>query len=184
VSRVLGRGTKRTHGLLALIVGLVAFVVVLWLVPSMSWAVGWFVAGFAVYFVALLAGWVPKKIGRADPALPHLTPRSAVVVAAVIALLRAFARIVFEVADPRLDNAVVCVNDKKPPYVGLLVGQAQDAVYLGERKERAVIGIPKSRINEIWIGSTNITVPDRSLLDRLRDAPRTRAWPHPASVCQ
>jgi hypothetical protein len=154
-----GRGSKRTHGVIALIVGLVAFLVTLWFVPSISWALGWTVAAFAVYFLALLAGWIPKKLGYADPALKQLTPKSAVVLGAVIALFGAFLRIVFEVADPQLDNAVVCVNDRGAPYKGLLVGQAQDTVYLGKRPQRAVIAIPKSRVREMWIGSDEHACP-------------------------
>jgi hypothetical protein len=157
----IGRGSMRTHGLLALVLGLVAVASVgmLWFMPSTKWALGYFVAGLIVYFAGLFAGWFRKTRGRKNPEMPHLTARQAVVVAAVIALLGSFVRIVVEVANPRLDDAVVCVNDKKPRYVGLLVGQAQDAIYLGDQEEQAVIGIPKSRLDEIWIGSTTHRCP-------------------------
>jgi len=88
-----------------------------------------------VYFIALLLGWGTKRFqpvrrwGHSEFA----------VAAVVIGLGGAFIRVALEVADPRLDNAVVCVADGGDPYTGLLVGEAKDAVYLGERSDRVVI---------------------------------------------
>jgi hypothetical protein len=142
-------GTRRTHGTLFLAVGAISFLAAFWLVPRLSWAIGGLIAAMVVYFIALLIGWVRKRFqpvrdwGNSEFALA----------AVVIGLGGAFIRVALEVADPRLDNAVVCVGDGSEPYTGLLVGEAKDAVYLGERSERVVIAIPKSRVEELWIGT-------------------------------
>lgn len=142
-------GPKRTHGTLFLAVGSVSFLVAFWLIPNVSWAIGGLIAAMIVYFIALGVGWGRERLQR----VRRWERAEFAVAAVVIGLFGAFIRIALEVADPRLDNAVVCVADGSEPYTGLLVGEAKDAVYLGERSDRVVIAIPKSRVKELWIGS-------------------------------
>lgn len=143
-------GTKRTHGSIAVIVGIAFFSAAILTLPGVGWAIGWALAAAAVYFGALAIGWLGKWH---DPAFWDRTKIA--LAAALIGLLGAGIRVLTELADPRLDNAVVCVNDGGSKYDGLLIGESGQAIYLGQGRasDRVVVSIPKSRVAELWIGS-------------------------------
>jgi hypothetical protein len=143
--------TKRTHGVIGLLLGLaVAIVAWLFFTFSINLLVWWGAAAALAYFIALGVG----------KSLQHKTWDVAAIAlaAAAIGLLGAAFRVVVEAVDPRLDNATVCVKDGGAPYVGLLIGEAANAVYLGREEEDGVgktdvvVAIPRERVSEVWIG--------------------------------
>ena len=134
----------KTHGTAGVVVGVISGTIALLLVPDVAWVVGWAVAGLTAYFIALGFGKTVQNRG--------LSFATVALIALAIGLLGATIRIFVEVADPRLDNAVVCVNDGGSRYTGLLIGESSGAVYLGIRTEHVVVSIPRSRIGELWIG--------------------------------
>jgi hypothetical protein len=143
--------TKTTHGtigvLLGITVGIAAALVFAFNYQLFVW---WGVAAVLAYFIAL-------GIGRSLQHESWDVPKVALA-AAAIGLLGAAFRVVVEAVDPRLDNATVCVKDGGAPYVGLLIGEAANAVYLGREEEDdagrsdVVVAIPRERVSEVWIG--------------------------------
>lgn len=103
-------------------------------------ALGWLVAFFVVWGISVL-------IVMSD--LP-LSIVAVALVALILGLAAAAVRVAVELSDPRLSKARVCVNDGGRAYNGRLIGETENAVYLGDR-ERVVV-IPKSRVGELWIG--------------------------------
>jgi hypothetical protein len=75
--------------------------------------------------------------------------------AEALGLLAAFGRIAVEAADPRLEDAVVCVADREA-YPGLLIAEASSSVYVGQRlpdEPNVVVSISNDRVQEVWVGS-------------------------------
>ena len=173
----LGRGQKRTHGVIAVVLGLAIFgagflisirVGSTFAFPVVNLPIEPVVAS-AVFYLALAIGLGGKYVQQG-----FWDPMKIALAAAVIGLIGAGLRIGLEFADPRLDNAVVCVNDGGISYDGLLIGQAQEAVYLGQRfheDDGVVVSIPQSRVDELWIGSDKRACSDR---DQSRDRPVAR----------
>ncbi len=145
----------KTHGILAfaagaIVIGGVTFLAsLLYHQPLTSWwLLVWPLVGIGVLAVALAVGWILKKV-----AVPR-TAATLAVAAAIIGLGGAITRIAFEAADPRLEDAVVCLTTGES-YPGLLIGEASNSVYLGQRLEDApdvVVSITKERVEEVWIG--------------------------------
>ncbi len=145
--------TKRTHGTIGVVLGIAVFIAAS-LVFTFSFNLVWVWWGAA----AVLAYFIALGVGKA---LQHKTWDFVVIAlaAAAIGLLGAVFRVVVEAVDPRLDNATVCVNDGGAAYVGLLIGEAENAVYLGREEaddvgktDDVVVAIPRERVSEVWIG--------------------------------
>jgi hypothetical protein len=110
----------------------------------------WAALAIAVLSLALVIGWFAKKVVAAT----SWGPGTIALLAAILGLVGAFGRIVLEAADPRLEDAVVCLAEGEA-YPGLLIGEASSSVYLGQRlpnEPNVVVSISKDRVQEVWIG--------------------------------
>lgn len=118
---------------------------------SKTWWFGWTVGVGLALLVGFLAGG-PSSLQRPGMSL--------LVLVLAVGVISAVVRFIVELRVPRLDSAVVCVKADATAYTGLLIGETDDAVYLGQRTKKRVVAVPRDRIAVLWIGTNRVPCSD------------------------
>ena len=157
----LGRLAGKIHGwvravlwaLLWTLIGASIMAALLWGPTSWTfWIVGAAVAFFLGYMGSISVGGLLSE--ASEFAIVAL-------VLFAVGLVGAGLRIALELENHGLPRTVVCVNDGGTRYLGFLIGESSDAVYVGQRFKKRLVAVSKDRVGEVYIGParTPCTVP-------------------------
>jgi hypothetical protein len=144
-------GLGGVGGAVRVLASLVAGVTVVasWLVGGPLIVVGWIVGIIVVTMTSAVIGITLRNRLSTIPGVA--------LTALAVSSAAALARVVVELEDPRLASAEVCVVDGGDAYDGVLIGETDQAVYLGQPPSDRVVAVPRDRIGELWIGTDSAT---------------------------